>query len=934
MENNTIKAELKSIPLIPDQKIKVFISSICGNEKYDKVRLNLKKAIESTNLADVYTFEGKGASTLSAGNHYTFALEDSDICIFLIDNADGINPGVQAEIDTVKKRKIKALYYFCDETSKNKTTLEQSLMGAQFAKSKTVNKFEDLSKDGALALINDITSIYHYYCKDKISVKAEVDDSEFQGVDIAGLEKTPEPIISKTVIKNIDKCSAYLLKLTTDEEPFSLDDEEKTSEIDEWCVQFFPILFESKSIRQFNTGMFLETLKNQQAEEHFNVIQLRWQAIQAYFSGDIDKCIEHLDNALKLAKDKNQPNWLIKDILIDLRNNYWVKNTINNRYSIPDVQTELTDSNEELYYPILDRVHDSLNEKYMEGLYKKKTASPYSVTYGSNLEQLCDLLASSFVIAMYNGSLTHILLIYEKIKDLAFYLSCKYDDWSFKRDLLKLAIFARKEKEIKGIQDSYPEILNNMSAEDAEAIMKFCDNHPIPHEKLISKFLAFGTIGYYLKDKVYQEYETQLLDNIKKWLDDENSIVAIGTSIFYCLFGVSHRISQDLLAEICCLFIDKHYSRWYMDMFRFIAKCININQMSESVAIDFLSHIISVIEDESDRKEIQNSPSFLYILRKQSKTLTETLNSKIKELLPDFYEKTYKLETTQNKQTDYLQFIQNYIQKIKKSNETQGKNGSYFESGTREIATIRSILLDLEFLCDSETLDSVVSTVSDTLLKSKESIRTKLDAISLLITVKSKYPKDYERNLEQYNTIVENKVKILESEHYTASSNIDTISLKLGLAYLCASMGLDSHLEILESMPYIQNDIATTITVEKIIIEYLEISDEIKLPPNIEAIVLQNVLQWLRSENLDVRWIATRILLKLSNNPENEGVVNHQILNLVDTENVYIKNLIMRNINETNGVSEETKNYVFSKCENDCNFVVRLVCEKEKSKSS
>ena len=124
----------------PGQKIKVFISSICGVERYDKVRLELKKAIESTQLAEVYLFEGAGASTLSAGNHYTWALEDSDICIFLIDNADGIRPGVQAEIDTVNKYKIKALYYFCDETQKEKTALEQSLMGANFAKSKELLK--------------------------------------------------------------------------------------------------------------------------------------------------------------------------------------------------------------------------------------------------------------------------------------------------------------------------------------------------------------------------------------------------------------------------------------------------------------------------------------------------------------------------------------------------------------------------------------------------------------------------------------------------------------------------------------------------------------------------------------------------------------------------------------------------------------------------
>ena len=99
-----IKSEKQNIPLMisPGQKIKVFISSICGVEKYDKVRADLKSAIESTQLADVYTFESNGASTLPAGDHYILALEDSDICIFLIDNEDGITPGVQKKSTLLK----------------------------------------------------------------------------------------------------------------------------------------------------------------------------------------------------------------------------------------------------------------------------------------------------------------------------------------------------------------------------------------------------------------------------------------------------------------------------------------------------------------------------------------------------------------------------------------------------------------------------------------------------------------------------------------------------------------------------------------------------------------------------------------------------------------------------------------------------------------
>ena len=420
------KAGERTSPLsiTPGQKIKVFISSICGVAKYDKVRTDLKNAIESTQLADVYTFEGKGASTLPAGVHYTLALEDSDICIFLIDNADGINPGVQTEIDTVKKYNIKALYYFCDETQKEKTALEQSLMGAHFAKSKTVHSFDELSQDGFRALLDDIITVYHYYCTGRMVLKPSGTD-EFQSVEIVGTEKYQLPIIPKTTLKNVDKCRDYILKFVLGYSRGRLSDEtEKTSEFDDWGLQFLPILFEGKSIKHFNVAMYLDALKVQQDDGHYQIVQIRWQAIQAHFSGDVERCVEYLKAALNIAKETNQPTWVIKDILVDLRNEHWVYCTVRNKFSDTSAQKELTESSEELYYPILDRIDESLNEKYIEGLYKKKTESPYSVTLGNSFDQYGEMLASSFIVSMYNGSLTHILLIYEKIRNFVFYLSC------------------------------------------------------------------------------------------------------------------------------------------------------------------------------------------------------------------------------------------------------------------------------------------------------------------------------------------------------------------------------------------------------------------------------------------------------------------------------------------------------------------------------
>lgn len=914
---------------VPDQKIKVFISSICGVEKYDVIRAELKNVIEATGLADVYLFEEKDAATLPAGSHYSLALEDSDICIFLIDNADGIKSGVQAEIDIVKKQKIKALYYFCDENSKEKTTLEQSLMGANFAKSKTVHNFYELSREGAKALINDIISVYHYYCKGKIVLCQSEGVSETQHIDIVGMETLQVPTVPKIVLKNIDKCKEHILKFVLGKSYFRFSDTSvESSEIDEWCNQFFSVLFEGESIKHFNTGMFLEVLKKQQNDKYYQVVQIRWQAIQAYFLGDVEKCIEYLEDALKVAKETHQQAWIIKDILIDLRNQYILFSTVNNSYLESEAQKELTESNEDVYYPILDRINETLHEKYIEGLYKKKTQSPYSITFGNSFEQYGDLLASAYVVSIYNGSLTHIILFYKKIKDFLFYLCCKYDDWNFRRDILKLAIYEGKGKEIKGIQNSYPEVLNYMDAANAEAIMKYCDNHPVKHERLISQLQAFGAIGYYLSNEDYKKYEDILLREIKEWLYDSEAVNFIGQSIFQCLSGIAHRISQDILTEICCLFISRNYNYWFTDLFRFIGNNIDLCKLNAENSDMLIKHIIGIFDDDKKREQIRYAPHFLGKLRRQNRGITDELDKKVEEYLPKYYNSDYKLEIMKDDVKELTRIIQNYVYFIQRSNQTQGKNGIYFGHGTRNAAVIRSILLEND-IDDKEIIDSIILSVADTLLISKEGIRAKLDAVSLLICIVIKYRDGYERNSLIFEKLIDNK-ETIKADMDNISSNINSIALDICLQFLYTAMGNDTYFDILELLPYIQNDIPTTIAVTRIIVEYLEASDDVVLPKKIEVVVLQNALQWKCSDYLDVRWNAITILLKMARNPENCGIVNHQLISLIDSENVYIKNLILCNIYRESGISEATRNYIVSKCENDANFVTRKVCKEIK----
>ena len=151
---------------------------------------------------------------------------------------------------------IKALYYFCDENQKEKTSLEKSLMGASFAKSKTVHTFNELSKNGATALLSDIVLIYHYYCQGKISL-SEIESDPTKDIDITSISTPQDMSFPKSVLKNIDKTTDYILHAITGIS-FSRfpDDPIQTSELDDWGIQFLPILFEGKTIKEFNTRPF------------------------------------------------------------------------------------------------------------------------------------------------------------------------------------------------------------------------------------------------------------------------------------------------------------------------------------------------------------------------------------------------------------------------------------------------------------------------------------------------------------------------------------------------------------------------------------------------------------------------------------------------------------------------------------------------------
>lgn len=918
----------------PRYKIKVFISSICGKRKYDKIRADLKKYLEDTGIITVYTFEDSGASTLSAKDHYLGALKDSDVCIFLIDNKDGILQGVQNEIDCVQKNNIFALYYFCDEHKKRKTAFESSMLGASYAKSQVVHSFNDLAKDSAQAMIDNIVEIYHMYCHHEICKIQENEESEElrKENDIKSVGHV-DSVILKRELSVLDKSTDYIMRTLIRQSIYdsksNIQSDNVSLSMDDYVLSFLRILIEHKSIDTFDISEFISNMLASQDIEYTRLVTLRWKAIKAYYKGNIDNVIKYLEEAIEYADNNSIAKWVINDVLIDLRNVQLVEGEIKNNKSIiwPEAQERLDSSDEPVYYPVMDRIQKEFKSKFVDGLNKKKVDSPYSITISNDLSSYGRYMAQMLEIAMCNGSLTYILSFYNNVKDFLFYICDKYSDRNPRVELLKYSIYAPDKKKISGICDAFPEILMHMNSDEAREVMDFSYNNVMEYRRKTSRLAAFGTVGIYLDDDLFNEYEQIIMGDIQNWLVEDNKTWIYGRNIFSYIAQVSYRIPQNQLVMLCCSIFRNNLYGIYRETFKFIGDYIKIDKVNPSLGTKLLGYIINGMNDDNVRKIMESNPNFLWKLRKQDYNLTEELDKAVKELMPEFYNDIYKLESTLNSLADLPVFMNSYIEQIRIDNDNQGKNGRYYSSGTRYISTARNLIVSDDYVPDDEALDRLIDAVYDTLMISRANVNERNDAISLLISIVFKYPLAYERNKEKYQNIIEHREDIYNDCTIGILCNIDKITLKIGLCLLGTAIGKDMYQEFLISMPYVKDDIPSINNVSYMIREYLMIRDDIVFPNVMEMVILQNVLLWLNEEREEIRRNAALILLMMLRNPDNCALVNQKLVSMIDNESVGIKNLIQRQIRERTGITQETKDYIEHKCKNDSCYIVRSVYE-------
>ncbi|WP_303862736.1 hypothetical protein [Alkalibaculum bacchi] len=164
-----------------------------------------------------------------------------------------------------------------------------------------------------------------------------------------------------------------------------------------------------------------------------------------------------------------------------------------------------------------------------------------------------------------------------------------------------------------------------------------------------------------MDDERFSFVWSELYELISKWIEDESSVTVIGHEIFLALEGSYLRIPHNQLIEIICNCIYNNKHRFYDEIFELIRKCVNLDQASPENTANLLEAIINIVRNPDERTHIYSLQGALFTLRKKHRELTEELDKIIADEMPDFYDNTYRLETTIEENTDMPVFLKSYI---------------------------------------------------------------------------------------------------------------------------------------------------------------------------------------------------------------------------------------------------------------------------------
>lgn len=913
--------------LIKD-KIKVFISSSCDGP-LRIVRKALADLLEETNMCSTFVFENEAGSTCDVVSSYMWPLDEYHVVIVLIDSAGGIGAGTLKEINRAKTQNKKIAYVFCTEnvgkdlSEEGKTKEKQvesfiSDIYSNLANPKTVkvNSFAEMPYAAYKTAMQDITNMYIYYCRGRITSKEEVDnDAESQL-----LNTKDTTTINKDILKNHSSEKEYLCNLVGI--PIfpkrSMDNESDLS-----CYFLGAVIGEKELLNEDSWNKFKESIIAKHTGAIRKVISGRFQAIELVSKGKIQESIEVLSQTLeKEGKVGTVPEWVKGDILIDLRN---LTNLVNNESKDLTYKNEwqdvLTERENPIYYPVLDRCQNSVNEAIIDLYARDYRQSPYTVNLGG-ADSAIDQILDAFSIASHFGSITQLAYVRKRLYQYLVALCFRYREHSMFIVSIEQMLLSGEFKELQQFYSAYGETTENIVSDDVDRICKCVHRIPFRIRKVMAEIYVTRLFGYYFSDDAFSVWWQELKAEVKVLLEDSFALHIWVNPFLESIDGIQYRIGIDDIYDLIQVFYNKKCGAWIDSIFKII-NTVDLSRGTKEQKVWLVSFLESCLSDEWTRQNAHALTKAVLVVRNQvGKEGFEVIDRQLKKYFESFYNDVYLLELSIHDKDTEWKYVKRFIRDIDERNTNQGKDGMYSGYSINPYVSISNIIRLEGYSLDSNKLKVVLDSIRGTLDSETQTIDAKCEAISLLITIQMNQPR---------NKQIESLVEYIKDNWVIVSKATNALFIKgysydfLCLEFACLqsiTIGLGDSI-VVNTLARIGNsETSVMISAAKFCAELLQYGKKEIFSGTMLNYIVQFIVSLSYDRNTTVRFYAMIGLVKLYETDYKELAIG-RLTGMMDNEVYQNKVGLLSRMKKHRGT--EDVEYLFRKGQADNHFWVRTI---------
>lgn len=899
------------------EKIKVFISSKCGIEKYDIVREGLKCRLEDTGFIDVYVFEAAGACSKSAMDAYINKLDDCDLIIFLIDNEDEKFPeGVMKEYLRAKDLNKKSIYLFLNIPDKNETSIQKSLYGPNGPKFISVNNIKEFIGKGYESIIEDIFSIYKDYCRDRLSSKGTVDEIEEldDGENII-LNEIKKYQMKKSLLSKFNNVYSYFIeknKFCRKQKPGTCNELERS------FIYFAQLILCEEEFKEHEIDKLISLIIDSHIEDNREIVRKRWESIKYCYNDNLENAINSLDEAYNKGIDGKIAEWIIDDILIDKRNLEKILNNQKNIIANSDAQKILNEKENILYYPVLDRLSKEVYKNIIEEKDKLDISTPYTSNVGTGIGKILSTVSEYFILAVYYGSYTHIKLVRKLLQDIFYnyYKIYNVSEWGF--EALRYSILNDNSKFIKGICDRNSNVISVCSMDNIDKLYSSVTKVDLKCTRNKLKIKTFNYLGYYFSDDSYTRIENEVINICNEWLYSDKSTIYLGQDIFESIQANINRLNIRKILDFLIATLNKKYYRFYDNIFKII-RLIPYNKLSKEQIKEILDIVIDIVKDKEQKNKFNELKYCIIYLRKtkveECNRLDEIIDNYWLEIKDDYY-----LEILEN-ESEYYKSILSYVEEIKHRNLIQG-NGQYYHYVYNPEDIIENILKNSrENILDEQLLQIVTDVCKESLMNEKQTVSEKVSCLQLLI---------YLRNISlQCNSIFDwrnynssfDEEKVLEADVDVFLNKDSKLTLVSNYIMYKILNDYSDEEELLEILSYYdENNVYENIKILEAIECFIDNVTSNIIKRDIYIILLQFITKYIKDKNYEVKYRVVNCLFKF--NDKFTGNAVYKYIEIISNDLDYrVKLNILKNIEMQE--EREVYKYIIEKYLVDNNYLVR-----------